>query len=139
MLILFLPFSPGQVPESKKARKRKKRRELANRAADAELAEISLEQQMLRELGHKSTSRSVRPRSTSREGKSPSRGLITDQNVVKQSKATKVKAHEPITLSIADMLDAFEVKASMHSLGLVLISNLTIGFKHSFFPVFCAR
>ncbi len=38
------PFSAGK--ESKTQRKRRKRRELANKAAEEELAEISLEQQV---------------------------------------------------------------------------------------------
>lgn len=117
--------SVGQVPLSRRARKRRKRRELANRAAEAELAEISLEQQMLRELGHKVTGSGSRPgsgtreeRSTSRSEKSPSRGLITDQNVVRQSKEsgqghTGRKLHQPFALNIADMLDAFEKKRTL--------------------------
>jgi len=39
--------------EAKLARKKQRRQELANQAADKELAEISLEQQVLRELGGK--------------------------------------------------------------------------------------
>ena len=111
----------GQAPLSKRARKRRKRRELANRAAEAELAEILLEQQVLRELGHKVAGRGSRPssgsreeRSRSREEKSPARGLITDQAVVRQAKGvggqgSGKRLHQPIALSIADMLDAFEV------------------------------
>lgn len=116
--------SSEQNPLSKRARKRRKRRELANRAAEAELAEITLEQQMLR---HKvTTGRGSRPgsgsrdeRSRSRDEKSPGRGLITDQAVVKQAKAgdsqqsSGNRLHQPISLSIADMLDAFEKKKSL--------------------------
>ncbi|XP_076439076.1 uncharacterized protein LOC143277972 isoform X3 [Babylonia areolata] len=117
--------SMEQTPLSKKARKRRKRRELANRAAEAELAEITLEQQMLR---HKVTSsQGSRPGSGSREERSPARGgLITDQAVVKQAKgagsggqapssssSSGKRLHQPISLSIADMLDAFEKKKSV--------------------------
>ncbi|KAK7095902.1 uncharacterized protein [Littorina saxatilis] len=118
--------STGQTSLSKRARKRRKRRELANRAAEAELAEISLEQQMLRELGHKVTGRGSRPssgsreeKSRSREEKSPARGLITDANIVKQSKGggapggSGKRLHQPIALNIADMLDAFEKKKNL--------------------------
>ena len=77
---------------------------------------------MLRELGHKVTGRGSRPssgsrdeRSRSRDEKSPARGLITDPNIVKQSKgggaasSSGKRLHQPIALNIADMLDAFEV------------------------------
>ena len=97
---------------------------------------------MLRELGHKVTGRGSRPssgsrdeRSRSRDEKSPARGLITDPNIVKQSKgggaasSSGKRLHQPIALNIADMLDAFEVSRHCMSTCLCVCWGGWVGFK----------
>lgn len=88
--------------ESKRARKRRKRREQANKAAETELAEISLEQRLLKEGLKKSV------------GAAP--GIISDASIVKEAKkqggGSGKKSKEPITFSIADVLDAMQVDKS---------------------------
>lgn len=93
--------------ESKQARKRCRRREQANKAAETELAEISLEQHLLKE----GLKKSVRG----------SHGIISDSSVVSEAKKSGggssgggsgvKKSKEPITLNIAAVLEAIQKKA----------------------------
>ncbi|XP_013409777.1 selenocysteine insertion sequence-binding protein 2-like isoform X3 [Lingula anatina] len=76
------PASVAASKEGKNARKRRKRREMANRAAEDELAEITIEQQMLKEIGLKKQ--------------------------MQQQAASGKKSKQPMTLNIADMIDALE-------------------------------
>ncbi len=80
-----LSCRPGK--ETKNARKRRKRREMANQAADDELAEISIEQQVLKKIHTKQT---------------PG-GQATQE----QRSGNKTK--HPISLNLADMINALEV------------------------------
>ncbi|XP_064645784.1 selenocysteine insertion sequence-binding protein 2-like isoform X2 [Lineus longissimus] len=73
----------ASAKENKIARKRRKRREMANIAAERELMEISLEQQFLKEIGPKATK------------------ATPPQNTGKKSK-------QPIALNIAEMISALE-------------------------------
>ncbi|CAH1790315.1 unnamed protein product [Owenia fusiformis] len=68
--------------ESKTERKRRKRREMANKAAEVELAEITFEQEMLKEMGLKKSQ--------------------------KQPENSGKKSKQPIALNIAAMIDALE-------------------------------
>ncbi|KAH9502160.1 hypothetical protein Btru_070284 [Bulinus truncatus] len=96
--------------ESKKARKRRKRREQANKAAEAELAEISLEQQWLKEMGLKKAV------SHGLTGGKSMPGIITDSMVVNEAKKMAgnkgggKKSQQPIAVDIAAMIDAIQKK-----------------------------
>ena len=94
--------------ESKTARKRRKRREIASRAADDELAEISIEQQMLAELGNKGTGRTASAKA--QEQQKPT--VVPEPTPPAPSKpaaSSRVKSKTPIALNIADMISALEV------------------------------
>ena len=111
-----------QLSLLKRARKRQKRQEQANRAADEELAEISLEQQILQ---RNVIGQCVRPACGSHSGRSTmacsrsnvflSSGSVANRSVEKlgspgyAERSQAPKQHEPIAFNIADMLDAFEV------------------------------
>ncbi|RUS71841.1 hypothetical protein EGW08_020404, partial [Elysia chlorotica] len=79
---------------SKRARKRRRRREQANQAAEVELAEISLEQQWLQQVGLR---------------KSPTGPVaeFTAQPAGKVAAGGK-KFHQPIAFDIAAMIDAIQ-------------------------------
>ena len=85
--------------ESKRARRRRRRREKANKAAEDELAEISVEHELMKS-GFSSGSR-------------PIGGIITDIAVVGEAKKpTNVggkKSQQPIAFDIAAMIDAIQV------------------------------
>ncbi|GAB1605872.1 Hypothetical predicted protein [Argonauta hians] len=101
-------------------RRWQKRQELANRAAEEELAEISLEQQMLiqRNIPKKkpasATPRSATPTSTAtKTGKSVSlsnsgRLSAAPPEVVHHAVAPGKKSKQPIALDISAMIDALE-------------------------------
>ena len=96
--------------ETKTARKRRKRREIANKAADDELAEINLEQQVLKEMGMKKSQEQQSTTTTTPGGTAsggatkngPPGGATAAGGGGKKSKA-------PIALNIADMISALEV------------------------------
>ena len=81
-------FFLSGLKENKAVRKRRKRRELANEAAEKELLEISLEQQVLKQIGLKS--KPNKPSSTR-------------------------KSKEPVALNIAEMICALEVRVMSES------------------------
>ncbi|GFR70916.1 selenocysteine insertion sequence-binding protein 2, partial [Elysia marginata] len=97
---------------SKRARKRRRRREQANKAAEVELAEISLEQQWLQQVGLRKSPTNAPPRGGG--------GLITNPAAVGEAKGQTVKAgaaaaggkkfHQPIAFDIAAMIDAIQKK-----------------------------
>lgn len=78
--------------ESKTVRKRRKRREAADKAAEDELAEITLEQQVLKEFSSKQR---VVPSSPQPPPPAP-------------PPASKKKSQQPVSLNIAAMIDALE-------------------------------
>lgn len=85
--------------ESKAARKRRKRLEIANRAAEEELAEISLEQQVLVELSGSKVNQGARK--------------VTDASSAASAASdppqSGKRSQRPINLNIADMITALEV------------------------------
>lgn len=90
---------------SKRARKRRRRREQANKAAEVELAEISLEQQWLQQVGLRKSPTNTGPRA----------GLITNPAAVAEAKgkpgaAGGKKFQQPIAFDIAAMIDAIQKK-----------------------------
>ncbi|KAK3705417.1 hypothetical protein RRG08_033996 [Elysia crispata] len=93
---------------SKRARKRRRRREQANKAAEVELAEISLEQQWLQQVGLRKSPTNAPPRG----------GLITNPATVGEAKVQAAgkaaaggkKFHQPIAFDIAAMIDAIQKK-----------------------------
>ncbi|GFN93192.1 selenocysteine insertion sequence-binding protein 2-like [Plakobranchus ocellatus] len=98
----------GTSNMSKRARKRRRRREQANKAAEVELAEISLEQQWLQQVGLRKSPTNA-----------PPRGLITNPASVGEAKAQGSgkasasggkKFHQPIAFDIAAMIDAIQKK-----------------------------
>ncbi|XP_067653114.1 selenocysteine insertion sequence-binding protein 2-like [Haliotis asinina] len=107
--------------ESKSARKRRKRRELANKAAEVELAEISLEQQMLKELSLK-PKQGLTGSQEGSSGKSPKTskqgGIISEPAVVQESKKDGrgggKKSKQPIAFDIGAMITALEKKKEVN-------------------------
>ena len=87
------------MKEGKNARKKRKRREAIDKAADDELAEITLEQQVLRELSAKSQQQQQQSTDSSNQPKKSGGG---GGGGGKRSAA-------PISLNIADMITALEV------------------------------
>ncbi|XP_041355730.1 selenocysteine insertion sequence-binding protein 2-like isoform X2 [Gigantopelta aegis] len=115
------------LPESKCARKRRKRRELANRAAEEELAEITLEQQMLKEFklkqptvssGVSNTPNPVTTATPTMMTKVPMKvvkqtSIITDEIVVRESQKQQgsgKKSKQPLLFDFALMIDNYEKK-----------------------------
>ncbi|XP_048251279.1 uncharacterized protein LOC124121959 [Haliotis rufescens] len=104
--------------ESKSARKRRKRRELANKAAEVELAEISLEQQMLKELSLKpkqGLAGSQEASSSKSQKSSKQGGIISEPAVVQEAKKDGgggggKKSKQPIAFDIGAMITALEKK-----------------------------
>ncbi len=92
----------GAVKETKALRKRRKRLEIANRAAEEELAEISLEQQVLVELSGSKASQGTRKITAS---------LHAEAAAAPEPPApqTGKRSQRPINLNIADMITALEV------------------------------
>ena len=90
------------MKEGKNARKKRKRREAIDKAADDELAEITLEQQVLRELSAKSQQQQQQSTDSSNQPKKSSGGGGGSGGGGKRSAA-------PISLNIADMITALEV------------------------------
>ncbi|CAL1533082.1 unnamed protein product [Lymnaea stagnalis] len=103
-------YLTSNTNESKRARKRRKRREHANKAAEAELAEISLEQQWLKEVGLKKSGHQA-PLGGKSNG-----GIITDAAVVSEAKRQAgvktggKKSQQPIAFDIAAMIEAIQKK-----------------------------
>ena len=98
--------------ESKNARKRRKRRELASRAADEELAEISFEQSVLKELRSKSLKDPISPETA--PVKEPPEPMPAPAPQPKSQPAGK-KSKQPISLNFADMISALEVSIALVS------------------------
>ena len=94
--------------ESKNARKRRKRREMASRAADEELAEICLEQTVLKELRSKSHMTDV----TKQETPTSKGASSTTQPASNKPQPAGKKSKQPISLNFADMISALEVGAN---------------------------
>lgn len=96
------------------SRRRKKKLELVQQAAEEELAEINLEQQMLQELNLKTRSRGqpaparpspvIQPRAGPGKTVSPQPGIL---KVPAQNQSTKKKSG--ISLDLSAMIDALEV------------------------------
>ncbi|XP_060571886.1 uncharacterized protein LOC132730055 [Ruditapes philippinarum] len=90
----FSPDTAGtsSVKESRSSRKRRKRREVANKAADAEMAEINLEQHML-ELKMKQKLPLAAKKSVSPVRNAPSQGVwkLTPSSPASQSSSTGKK------------------------------------------------
>ena len=87
------------MKEGKNARKKRKRREAIDKAADDELAEITLEQQVLRELSAKSQQQQQQSTDSSNQPKKSGGG----------SGGGGKRSAAPISLNIADMITALEV------------------------------
>ena len=89
--------------ETKNARKRRKRRELANKAAEEELAEITIEQEVLKEIRTKKQ----------HYGGASSGGEETDKTPPPppppQPSYSGRKSQQPLSINIADMITALEV------------------------------
>lgn len=86
--------------ESKAARKRRKRLEIANRAAEEELAEISLEQQVLVELSGSKVNQGSR-----KVADASSAASAASEPPPQSGK----RSQRPININIADMITALEV------------------------------
>ena len=104
------------------SRRRKKKLELVQQAADEELAEISFEQQMLRELNLKPRSKGqtspsrANPVLSSRSGQE--KPAVTQPGILKippqnQPQGKKGKMREGI-LDLSAMIDALEVSYDQH-------------------------
>lgn len=91
---LALADPAGDHSLVRNSRRRKKKLELVQQAAEEELAEINLEQQMLRELNLKPKSRGQ-----------PQPGIL---KVPAQNQSTKKKSG--ISLDLSAMIDALEVR-----------------------------
>ncbi|KAK2167715.1 hypothetical protein LSH36_25g10000 [Paralvinella palmiformis] len=89
--------------ESKNARKRRKRRELASRAADEELAEICLEQTVLKELRSKSHLTDI-----TKQEEPVSKGSNDTAPPIPKPQSAGKKSKQPISLNFADMISALE-------------------------------
>ncbi|XP_014779717.1 selenocysteine insertion sequence-binding protein 2-like isoform X1 [Octopus bimaculoides] len=110
----------GNKKDGHLTRRWQKRQELANRAAEEELAEISLEQQMLiqrnipKKKSASGTPRSVTPTSTSKAGKAvgsisnSGRLSVAPNEVIHHAVAPGKKSKQPISLDISAMIDALE-------------------------------
>ncbi|XP_074661442.1 uncharacterized protein LOC141914067 [Tubulanus polymorphus] len=85
--------------ESKAVRKMRKRREIANEAADKELLEISIEQQVLKEMSMKQQQTST----SNQQKPSPQSGGAGGA-----STSGGKKSKQPLSLNIADMISALE-------------------------------
>ncbi|XP_050404547.1 selenocysteine insertion sequence-binding protein 2-like [Patella vulgata] len=86
-----------QAGETKSARKRRKRQDQANKAAKDEMAEITIEQQMLQELGLKS------------KQEQPSvKEVVPSVPAKTKSNKNNRKSNQPIALDFAAMIDALE-------------------------------
>ena len=108
-----MPLSAGK--ETKTARKRRKRCEMANRAADEELAEITLEQQVLKELSSKSQKQHQQnavDQELSKSDTEPSPAPAPAP--VSVSLPPGKKSKQPMSLSIADMITALEEVSLVH-------------------------
>ena len=97
------------------ARKRRKRREMASRAADEELAEITIEQQVLREMSSSKSQVQQAQAKSSQSGAGVSTSKAEKQQQPQQQQAATPKpsgkkSQQPISLSIADMISALEVR-----------------------------
>lgn len=91
---LALADPAGDHTLMRNSRRRKKKLELVQQAAEEELAEINLEQQMLRELNLKPKSRGQ-----------PQPGIL---KIPAQNQSTKKKSG--ISLDLSAMIDALEVR-----------------------------
>lgn len=91
---LALADPAGDHTLVRNSRRRKKKLELVQQAAEEELAEINLEQQMLRELNLKPKSRGQ-----------PQPGIL---KIPAQNQSTKKKSG--ISLDLSAMIDALEVR-----------------------------
>ena len=115
------------------SRRRKKKLELVQQAADEELAEISFEQQMLRELNLKPRSKGqtspsrANPVLSSRSGQEKPAG--TQPGILKvppqnQSQGKKGKMREGI-LDLSAMIDALEVSYDQHTIRFTVVILLS--------------
>ena len=91
---------------------------MANRAADEELAEITLEQQVLKELSSKSQKQHKQKAGDEDLAKSdtePSPAPAPALAPVSVSLPPGKKSKQPMSLSIADMITALEEVSSVHT------------------------
>ena len=111
------------MKESKNARKRRKRREQANQAAEDELAEITLEQQVLKEMSAKNAAANpggpsglvvesehqepLRPKTP--PAPQPEPEPKPKPKAEPKAQPSGKKSKQPISLNIADMISALEV------------------------------
>lgn len=112
---LALADPAGDHTLVRNSRRRKKKLELVQQAAEEELAEINLEQQMLQELNLKTRSRGqpaparpspvIQPRAGPGKTVSPQPGIL---KVPAQNQSTKKKSG--ISLDLSAMIDALEVR-----------------------------
>lgn len=112
---LALADPAGDHSLVRNSRRRKKKLELVQQAAEEELAEINLEQQMLQELNLKTRSKGqpaparpspvIQPRAGPGKTISPQPGIL---KVPAQNQSTKKKSG--ISLDLSAMIDALEVR-----------------------------
>ncbi|KAK3094671.1 hypothetical protein FSP39_004772 [Pinctada imbricata] len=88
------------VSKAKSSKRRRRRQEMLQKAADEELAEISLEQQMLRELNLK-----PKQKGFGKEAQTP--GIL---KVNQQPQASGKKSKQAVSLDLSAMIDALEKK-----------------------------
>lgn len=112
---LALADPAGDHTLVRNSRRRKKKLELVQQAAEEELAEINLEQQMLRELNLKPKSRGqpapARPSPVIQSRAGPGKTVSPQPGILKvpaQNQSTKKKSG--ISLDLSAMIDALEVR-----------------------------
>jgi len=91
--------------ETKALRKKMKRQEIANRAAEKELAEISLEQQVLRELRAKQTQKPGEPPTASQASVSTSVTDLTTSTPASSTAAIYSKSQPAVPVNWASAVE----------------------------------